>query len=71
MKSVLVAVLAVFIVGCSSTPSNKELNARMDAQGRMINTNSLGINANNQEIRNSNDATDEKIDRAFKKSQMK
>ena len=64
MKTVLVAVLAVLAVGCSSTPSNKELSKRMDVQGKMINDNRASIKANRIE-------TDQKIDRMFEKSQYK
>ena len=67
MKSVLVVVLAVLAIGCSSTPSNKELNARMDAQGRTISTNNAAIIKNTKAIEDQN----KKIDRMFEKSQYK
>ena len=71
MRSVLVAILALFIVGCSSVPSNKELAADVDSIKATMRVNTMGITQNKANIKKNEVETDEKIDRAFKKSQLK
>ena len=71
MKSVILVVSMLAIVGCSNTPSKLQrieaLEAASSSQQSQINQNKAAIETNKQTITNVNT----KIDRMFEKSQYK